>query len=372
MCLLKSLESDDLPPIVQSLLTMNKGCKFGNNEQYDRACEWFLKALAQQERIEPTPEREIADTCYNLGMAYYWQRMYDDAHTFFDRVIQFYAGHPNEKNAKYWPKALNFKAYIHYNRNEYKDAIRLFKEAASIYEKREGHQSANVAQNLHMQALSLYYADRDNEAWTIACQALETALAVSHDETISECHKLLYKLCDVFRKEKKQNGDKETADLWFSESLLHDAFFNKSPLLDEYHIRYEAMWGDLVQRYYYDRRDYDSVLRITDTLDRHDYASNPEIYCSVLSLKAQALTKKERYAEAKDAYASELGLHKKYNGWTDDGIIACRNLGVMHSICDEPQEALACLREAYGHEVEKNGADSQTAQELQQMIETIS
>lgn len=368
----KSFESDDLPPIAQSVLTMNKGCKFANNEQYDRACEWFLKALAQQEGIEPTPEREIADTCYNLGMAYYWQRMYDDAHTFFDRTIQFYAGHPNEKNAEYWPKALNFKAYIHYNRNEYEDAIRLFKEVASIYEKREGHWSVNVAKNLHMQALSLYYADRDNEAWTVACQALETAIAISHDKTISECHKLLYKLCNVFRKEKMQNGDKETADLWFSESLLHDAFFNESPLLDERHLRYEALWGDLVQRYYYDCCDYDSVLRITDTLNRHDYASNPEIYCDVLALKAQALAKKEKYAEAKEAYASELELHKKYNGWTDDAITACRNLGVMHSICNEPQEALACLQEAYGHEVEKNGADSQTAQKLLQMIEMIS
>lgn len=53
-------------------------------------------------------------------------------------------------------------------------------------------------------------------------------------------------------------------------------------------------------------------------------------------------------------------------------LMACQNLGVMHAMCDEPQEAIARLQEAYNHEVERNGIDSDTAKNIQQKIAIIS
>ena len=75
---------------------------------------------------------------------------------------------------------------------------------------------------------------------------------------------------------------------------------------------------------------------------------------------------------AKEAFFREFELRKKYLGWEDeDTILACQNLGVLHSFCNEREEALACFREANAHEVKKNGEDSEMAQKLLQYISVV-
>lgn len=82
--------------------------------------------------------------------------------------------------------------------------------------------------------------------------------------------------------------------------------------------------------------------------------------------------KLENYPMAKEAFFRELELRKKYLGWEEeDTILACQNLGVLHSFCNEREEALACFREAYGYEVKKNGEDSEMAQKLLQYISVV-
>ena len=96
-------------------------------------------------------------------------------------------------------------------------------------------------------------------------------------------------------------------------------------------------------------KDYDNVIRIATSLDIHDDA-DPNASCLVYYYKAQAYVKLENYPMAKEAFFRELELRKKYLGW---------------------EEALACFREAYGHEVKKNGEDSEMAQKLLQYISVV-
>lgn len=100
-------------------------------------------------------------------------------------------------------------------------------------------------------------------------------------------------------------------------------------------------------------KDYDNVIRIATSLDFHD-DTDLNASCLVYYYKAQAYVKLENYPMAKEAFFREFELRKKYLGWEDeDTILACQNLGVLHSFCNEREEALACFREAYGHEVKR-------------------
>ena len=147
-------------------------------------------------------------------------------------------------------------------------------------------------------------------------------------------------------------------------------YFNEKPRLAELTVRYEALRCDIMQQYYMNK-DYDNVIRIATSLDFHDDA-DPNASCLVYYYKAQAYVKLENYPMAKEAFFRELELRKKYLGWEEeDTILACQNLGVLHSFCNEREEALACFREAYGYEVKKNGEDSEMAQKLLQYISVV-
>ena len=43
--------------------------------------------------------------------------------------------------------------------------------------------------------------------------------------------------------------------------------------------------------------------------------------------------------------ASREDVYKRQDRQT---VLACQNLGVLHSFCNEQEDALACFREAYG------------------------
>ena len=75
---------------------------------------------------------------------------------------------------------------------------------------------------------------------------------------------------------------------------------------------------------------------------------------------------------AKAAFFKEFELRKTHQGWeNEDTIVACQNLGVLHKYCYERKDALACFREAYGHEVKRNGEDSELARTLLQYISFV-
>lgn len=368
----KAMSKTTVPTIAKSVMTMNNGCRFANDNQYDKACDCFLEALAMQERIIPTPNKEIANTCANLGKAYYYSKNYNDAITFLNRAIDYHTDHTDEDSQEEKIGLLDYVAYCYYHKDENEHAAKLFKEIALMHEQKEGRLSRNVTKCLRMQGKSLYYAGQYQESWDAVNQALEIAITIKDEKQISACHKQLYELCDVFRMEKKKMGDESSAGLWFNESLLHDKFFNKSPRLDSVNVPYEALRHDTMHQYY-NNKDYDAVIRIATTLDMQDYDTAPNASCLIYYLKAQALTKQENFEMAKKAFADELELWKKYFGWDkDDTIMACQNLGVMHAMCDEPQEAIARLQEAYSHEVERNGINSDTAKNIQQKIAIIS
>ena len=45
----KSMEGAAMPLIAKSVLKMNEGCRYARNEEYETACDCFLKALVMQE-----------------------------------------------------------------------------------------------------------------------------------------------------------------------------------------------------------------------------------------------------------------------------------------------------------------------------------
>ena len=45
------LEGAAMPLIAKSVLKMNEGCRYARNEEYETACDCFLKALVMQENL---------------------------------------------------------------------------------------------------------------------------------------------------------------------------------------------------------------------------------------------------------------------------------------------------------------------------------
>ena len=349
---------------------MNEGCRYARNEEYETACDCFLKALVMQENIVPTPELEIANTCRNLALAYYYNEQYNEAAIYLNRALDYHAASADEKSQAEVIELSEYLAYCDYYKDEEESAAEKFRKVAEMHESLNGRLSGGVAKCLRMQGKCLYYIKRYDEAWMLMNQALDIAIQIDSKKQIVACHKQLYYLCREFKRMMNERGDEQASTLFFRESLLHEMYFSEKPRLAELTVRYEALRCDIMQQYYMNK-DYDNVIRIATSLDFHD-DTDPNASCLVYYYKAQAYVKLENYPMAKEAFFRELELRKKYLGWEDeDTILACQNLGVLHSFCNEREEALACFREAYGHEVKKNGEDSEMAQKLLQYISVV-
>ena len=366
----KSMEGAAMPLIAKSVLKMNEGCRYARNEEYETACDCFLKALVMQENIVPTPELEIANTCRNLALAYYYNEQYNEAAIYLNRALDYHAASADEKSQAEVIELSEYLAYCDYYKDEEESAAEKFRKVAEMHESLNGRLSGGVAKCLRMQGKCLYYIKRYDEAWMLMNQALDIAIQIDNKKQIVACHKQLYYLCREFKRMMNERGDEQASTLFFRESLLHEMYFSEKPRLAELTVRYEALRCDIMQQYYMNK-DYDNVIRIATSLDFHDDA-DPNASCLVYYYKAQAYVKLENYPMAKEAFFREFELRKKYLGWEDeDTILACQNLGVLHSFCNEREEALACFREAYGHEVKKNGEDSEMAQKLLQYISVV-
>ena len=366
----KSMEGAAMPLIAKSVLKMNEGCRYARNEEYETACDCFLKALVMQENIVPTPELEIANTCRNLALAYYYNEQYNEAAIYLNRALDYHAASADEKSQAEVIELSEYLAYCDYYKDEEESAAEKFRKVAEMHESLNGRLSGGVAKCLRMQGKCLYYIKRYDEAWMLMNQALDIAIQIDSKKQIVACHKQLYYLCREFKRMMNERGDEQASTLFFRESLLHEMYFSEKPRLAELTVRYEALRCDIMQQYYMNK-DYDNVIRIATSLDIHDDA-DPNASCLVYYYKAQAYVKLENYPMAKEAFFRELELRKKYLGWEEeDTILACQNLGVLHSFCNEREEALACFREAYGYEVKKNGEDSEMAQKLLQYISVV-
>ena len=366
----KSMEGADIPPIVRSGLKMNEGCRYARDEEYEMACDCFLKALMMQENIAPTPTVEIASTCRNLGMAYYYNEQYNEAVIYLNRALDYHAASTDEKSQAEVIELSEYLAYCDYYKDEEESAAEKFRKVAEMHESLNGRLSGGVAKCLRMQGKCLYYIKRYDEAWILMNQALDIAIQIDNRKQIVACHKQLYYLCREFKRMMNERGNEQASTLFFHESLLHEMFFSEKPRLAELTIRYEALRCDIMQQYY-ESKDYDSVIRIATSLDIHD-DGDPDASCLVYYYKALAYTKKKNYPMAKAAFFREFELRKKYFGWENEKtIVACQNLGVLHKYCYERKDALACFREACGHEVKQNGKDSELARTLLQYISVV-
>ena len=366
----KSIEGAAVPPIARSMLKMNEGCRYARDEEYEMACDCFLKALMMQENIVPTPVPEIIGTCRNLGMAYYYNGQYNEAVTYLNRALDYHAASTDENSMAEIIELFELLAYCDYYKKNEESAAEQFRKVAKMHESLNGRLSSGVAKCLRMQGRCLYSVKQYDEAWSLMNQALDIAIQIDNRKHIVACHKQLYYLCKEFKRMMNERGDEQASTLFFHESLLHEMFFSEKPRLAELTIHYEALRCDIMQQYYMNK-DYDNVIRIATSLDIHD-DGDPDSSCLVYYYKALAYTKKKDYPMAKAAFFKEFELRKKHQGWeNEDTIVACQNLGVLHKYCYERKDALACFREAYGHEVKRNGEDSELARTLFRYISFV-
>lgn len=366
----KCMEGAAIPPIARSVLKMNEGCRYARDEEYEMACDCFLKALMMQENIVPIPVPQITDTCRNLGMACYYNGQYNEAVTYLNRALGYHAASTDENNMAEIIELYELLAYCDYYKKNEESAAEQFRKVAKMHESLNGRLSSGVAKCMRMQGRCLYCVKQYDEAWNLMNRALDIAMQIDNRKQIVACHKQLYYLCIEFKRIMNERNDEQAATLFFHESLLHEVFFSEKPRLAELTIRYEALRCDIMQQYYMNK-DYDNVIRIATSLDIHD-DGDPDSSCLVYYYKALAYTKKKDYPMAKAAFFKEFELRKKHQGWeNEDTIVACQNLGVLHKYCYERKDALACFREAYGHEVKRNGEDSELARTLLQYISFV-
>lgn len=174
----KSMEGAAMPLIAKSVLKMNEGCRYARNEEYETACDCFLKALVMQENIVPTPELEIANTCRNLALAYYYNEQYNEAVTYLNRALDYHAASADEKSQAEVIELSEYLAYCDYYKDEEESAAEKFRKVAEMHESLNGRLSGGVAKCLRMQGKCLYYIKRYDEAWMLMNQALDIAIQI--------------------------------------------------------------------------------------------------------------------------------------------------------------------------------------------------
>lgn len=303
-------------------------------------------------------------------MACYYNGQYNEAVTYLNRALGYHAASTDENNMAEIIELYELLAYCDYYKKNEESAAEQFRKVAKMHESLNGRLSSGVAKCMRMQGRCLYCVKQYDEAWNLMNRALDISMQIDNRKQIVACHKQLYYLCIEFKRIMNERNDEQAATLFFHESLLHEVFFSEKPRLAELTIRYEALRCDIMQQYYMNK-DYDNVIRIATSLDIHD-DGDPDSSCLVYYYKALAYTKKKDYPMAKAAFFKEFELRKKHQGWeNEDTIVACQNLGVLHKYCYERKDALACFREAYGHEVKRNGEDSELARTLLQYISFV-
>ena len=359
-----------------SMREMASVCKDGNGFIWASSKTGILRITESDYRIYQLPYKTAniinVKLAYNNSflIAYTNNEQYNEAAIYLNRALDYHAASADEKSQAEVIELSEYLAYCDYYKDEEESAAEKFRKVAEMHESLNGRLSGGVAKCLRMQGKCLYYIKRYDEAWMLMNQALDIAIQIDNKKQIVACHKQLYYLCREFKRMMNERGDEQASTLFFRESLLHEMYFSEKPRLAELTVRYEALRCDIMQQYYMNK-DYDNVIRIATSLDIHDDA-DPNASCLVYYYKAQAYVKLENYPMAKEAFFREFELRKKYLGWEEeDTILACQNLGVLYSFCNEREEALACFREAYGHEVKKNGEDSEMAQKLLQYISVV-
>ncbi|CAF1251373.1 unnamed protein product [Adineta steineri] len=88
--------ANDRPSPIKILY--NIGLMYQNNREYDKAAEWYNKALNQSERIISNLEK--ASIYYNLGGLFLCKGLYEKAFDHYTEAVQFADGHPENETFK--------------------------------------------------------------------------------------------------------------------------------------------------------------------------------------------------------------------------------------------------------------------------------
>lgn len=123
-------------------------------------------------------ELEIANTCRNLALAYYYNEQYNEAAIYLNRALDYHAASADEKSQAEVIELSEYLAYCDYYKDEEESAAEKFRKVAEMHESLNGRLSGGVAKCLRMQGKCLYYIKRYDEAWMLMNQALDIAIQI--------------------------------------------------------------------------------------------------------------------------------------------------------------------------------------------------
>jgi tetratricopeptide (TPR) repeat protein len=189
-----SKKNNKIPPIAQSVLMMNNGCRHAKAKQYEEACACFVEALEMQRSLKPTPHKEIARTSTNLGYTYYEMEKYGPAKEQFESAFGYYSGQKGTDNRAKAADMLYEIGMCCYMLDENEAAVETFDRTLSLYAALEGKVSKNVAATLYIKGKTFHYMNRHEESRDTVTEALELATKLKQEKLATKCREFLEEL----------------------------------------------------------------------------------------------------------------------------------------------------------------------------------
>ncbi len=366
----RAMSFGGVPLIAQSVLIMNQGCRLARDKHYAEACMQFKEALAMQEEIMPLPLREIANTCRNMALAYFYADDEAEARLYAERAYGYYNTQTDSESMSCAADCIEIMASASYYIGQYDTAAEYFPEAIRSLEIYQGRTAKKTILSMRRYGECLFSLGRYDESLQQFGEALCRATEAGNDKEIRECHNGLYTWCAQASRDAIAAGNEALGNVLFNESCLHQRVADpEGCVLNSKNIRYEALRADTI-RAWYELQRYDDVLRVADTLDIGDKSASPELTAHMehyIALSAYRLGDKER---ALKSFTHEYDI-RRILGQSDDLVIVARNLAIMCHETGDNIRAITLLREALVYEERINGADSATVTKIRNEISYI-
>ncbi len=370
---LEAESQSGVPSMVQSVLTMNQGCRLAKAKRYAEAVEVFRKALDMQVRIKPLPETQIATTRHNMAYALYYADKEEEALKEYRMVIDHYSSHAEPESQQRLTSAYAYGGHCLLILNRYEEAVSWLQEAIARGETLYGEKKHSVLLSRYRMALSLYRGGRHDKSFAMLDKLLPLAMEAGDEKNIIDCHKLYTDLLVARARRLKTEERLKEADIDKDEALLHKRFYDETiRTLFQEKVRYEVYRHEIMQRLYDDYKDYRRVLRIAETLDIGDYERSPGSTATTFYHAGLSAFKLEEYPLAVKYFRKEYEFRSRNIPYDEDTTRSGKNLGVSLYYSGDTHAAIEIFKEVLALETANHGKATPAAADLRSYLATLS
>lgn len=369
---LEAESQSGVPSMVQSVLTMNQGCRLAKAQRYAEAVEVFRKALDMQVRIKPLPETQIATTRHNMAYALYYADKEKEALKEYRMVIDYYSSHPGTESQQRLASAYSYGGHCLIILDRYEEAIPWLKEAIRIGEALYGKESIRVLRSRRRLAEALYQTDMDDEALAMLDIVLPLFMSQNKKEDVIACHKQYANLLIDRARRFRKMGKANQAEIDLDECLLHQWFFEDR--MKEFYqtkVRYDAARQDVMQNVYEQFKDYRRVVRIAETLDIEDYTRAPMATANTFYYAGLSAFKLEEYQLAVKYFRKEYEFRSRNLPYDEDTTRSGKNLGVSLYYSGDTPAAIEMFKEVLALETANHGNATPATADLRSYLATL-